>query len=435
MVNRYYLALISLIVFFISCTDNRENPQKVPSIKVPSIIVTEDSVLISNTSDKQYKVTVSILNENVLSENIRKKKSLSLLDLARKCSDKREVALAAVKTANKIPVNIKIADFLDTLVYYTIEPYNEEEAVFSITGQCAPLVSKLSSSSQTVDLKKWLFRKKAHLEEDQVITFTGLVNQLARSKTTEYVTNSTMPVIHNFTGIKYNVHTNMEGEYFVLFAAKSSKEIDEFVEEVVANNFELCSKCSSGSMSCYRDVNSNGYMCISLIAIKKNWSYKIQPLGLVAIDNVVLSQENEDNVTSFSFPDNMKILLPKDRPKIFGSCSVRSANGGGNGVECNVSFHIFQSGDIKSITVKRTKELCYDSWTHKVENKVVYTKDISSMYSFTMMLHLEDGDNFIPVIIEDNHGNKTEFELNERATFTRSNTPKINIDNNVNIYN
>ena len=32
------------------------------------------------------------------------------------------------------------------------------------------------------------------------------------------------------------------------------------------------------------------------------------------------------------------------------------------------------------------------------------------MHSFTMMLHLEDGDNFIPVVIEDNHGNKTEFE-------------------------
>lgn len=56
------------------------------------------------------------------------------------------------------------------------------------------------------------------------------------------------------------------------------------------------------------------------------------------------------------------------------------------------------------------------------------------MHSFTMMLHLVDGDNYIPVVIEDNHGNKTEFELNERASFTRSNAPSINIDNNVNIY-
>ena len=187
-------------------------------------------------------------------------------------------------------------------------------------------------------------------------------------------------------------------------------------------------------MSCYRDVNSNGYMCISLIAIKKDWSYKIQPLGLVAIDNVVISQGNDANISSFNFPNNVKVLLPEEKPEIFGTCNVRSASGGGNGIECNVTFHIIQSGDIKSITVKRTKKLCYDSWTHKVENRVVYTKDIGSMHSFTMMLHLVDGDNYIPVVIEDNHGNKTEFELNERASFTRSNAPSINIDNNVNIY-
>ena len=429
MVNRNYLALISLLVFLFSCTGNRGKSQK-----TPCITITKDSVNISNTSGKQYKVSISILNENVLSEYIGKDKSLSLLELARKCLNKRELALAAVKSDNKIPVNIKIAESLDTLVYYTIEPYNEEEVVFSITGQCAPLISKFSSSSRTIDLKKWLFRKKAHLEEEQIKMFTGLVNQLARSNNTEYVTNTVMPVLHNFSGIKYNVHTNMEGEYFVLFAAKNSKEIDDFVEEVVTNNFKLCSNKSSGSMSCYRDVNSNGYMCISLIAIKKDWSYKIQPLGLVAIDNVVLGEGNGENLNSFSFPNNVKIILPKDRPEIFGTCSVRSASGGGNGVECNVSFHIIQSGDIKSITVKRTKKLCYDNWTHKVENKVVYTKDIGSMHSFTMMLHLEDGDNFIPVVIEDNHGNKTEFELNERASFTRNNAPSINIENNVNIY-
>lgn len=429
MVNKNYFALIAFIAFFVSCTGNTEKSQEVPSLSI-----TKDSVFVSNTSDVQHKLTVSILNDNILSEDIGKNKSLSLLDLAKKCSDKRELALTAVKNANTIPVNIKIDELIDTLVYYTIEPYNEEETSFSISGQCAPLVSKLSSASRSVDLKKWLFRKQAHLEDDQVKVFTGLVNQLARSKTTEYVTNSAMPVLHNFAGVKYNVKTNMEGEYFVLFAAKSSKEIDKFVEEVVANDFELCSKSPSGAMSCYRDVNSNGYMCISLIAIKKDWSYKIQPLGLVAIDNVVISQGNDANISSFNFPNNVKVLLPEEKPEIFGTCNVRSASGGGNGIECNVTFHIIQSGDIKSITVKRTKKLCYDSWTHKVENRVVYTKDIGSMHSFTMMLHLVDGDNYIPVVIEDNHGNKTEFELNERASFTRSNAPSINIDNNVNIY-
>ena len=51
------------------------------------------------------------------------------------------------------------------------------------------------------------------------------------------------------------------------------------------------------------------------------------------------------------------------------------------------------------------------------------------------MLHLTDGDNYIPIIVEDNHGNKREFEINERAKFVRNDAPSINIDNNINIDN
>ena len=103
MVNKNYFALIAFIAFFVSCTGNKEKSQEVPSLSI-----TKDSVFVSNTSDVQHKLTVSILNDNILSEDIGKNKSLSLLDLAKKCSDKRELALTAVKNANTIPVNIKI---------------------------------------------------------------------------------------------------------------------------------------------------------------------------------------------------------------------------------------------------------------------------------------------------------------------------------------
>lgn len=431
MVYRNILTLLTFIVILVSCVNKVEKSQEAPSIRISN-----DSVFISNSSG-QYLLSISILNESVYSEYVGPNKSLSLLEMARKYTDKKKLALAAVKNNNSIPVNININGTSipsDTIIYYTIEPYNEGQSVFSISGQCAPLVSKLSSASRSVELKKWLFREKAYLDEEQVSAFIGLVNQLSRSMTIEYVTNSPIPVLHNFAGIKYNVQTNMEGEYFVLFAAQSAKEINDFVEEVVANDFELCVKSPSGLMNCYRDVKSNGYMCISLIAIKKDWSYKIQPLGLVAIDNVVLSSGDEIKVSSFSFPNNVKVILPKSKPAIYGTCSIRTENGGGNGIECNVSFHIYQSGDIKSITVKRTKKLCFDSWHHKEESRVFYTKDIGEMHAFTMMLHLVDGDNYIPVIVEDYHGNKIEYQINERARFTRNNTPSINIDNNVNIY-
>ena len=91
MVNRIYLTLIASILFLVSCTSNQEKSQE-----APSITITKDSVLISNTSDKQYKLAICISNENILSEDVVKNKSLSLLELARKCSDKRELVVCKV---------------------------------------------------------------------------------------------------------------------------------------------------------------------------------------------------------------------------------------------------------------------------------------------------------------------------------------------------
>lgn len=429
MVSKQYIKLLLLaIIVLCSCNNNGQIDSSVPSIKC-----SRDTLSISTESKKEYTISINIQDETIFSNKTDKNVSYSLLDLVKKCNNKKEVALLALHNENKIPIKIKISELVDTLVYYQIEPYFGEEIVFSITGQCAPLVSKYSNPSQSVDLKKWLFRRKEHLDDEQVRLFSGLLNQLSKSKTTEYITNASMPVLHNFSGLKYNVKSNIDGDYFVLYACQSSKEIDEFVEDVVANNFELCTRTSSGAMSCYRKTDKNGYLCICLIAIKKDWSYKVQPLGLVAIDNVVFGKDDKE-ISSFSFSKNQQVLLPSNKPQIYGTCNIINQSGGGNGIECNVSFHIYHSGDIKSVTVKRTKKLCYDSWTHKVINKVINVKDVNNPYSFTMMLHLVDGDNYIPVVIEDNHGNKIEYELNERATFTRSNAPSIDIDNNINIY-
>jgi hypothetical protein len=50
-------------------------------------------------------------------------------------------------------------------------------------------------------------------------------------------------------------------------------------------------------------------------------------------------------------------------------------------------------------------------------------------------MHLEDGDNFIPVTIVDNHGNEKKEKLKIRARFVRTDTHDINIDNNITIDN
>ena len=46
-------------------------------------------------------------------------------------------------------------------------------------------------------------------------------------------------------------------------------------------------------------------------------------------------------------------------------------------------------------------------------------------------MHLDDGDNFIPVTMIDNHGNTYKTKLKIQARFVRVDTHDINIDNNI----
>lgn len=432
----FYAFLMVLLIFMSSCNNGNTNKKQSKSI----VEFTSDTLSFDNVSNKN--ISIFVQNENVMSFNRSQKKSISisLLDIARKCTDKNEIALRALKNCNVLQIKVVVENEIDTIYNYDILPYYDEDVSFSISGQCAPLVSKFSNPTQAIDIKKWLFRKKEHLDDEKIHLLCGLVNQLSKTNTVEYVTNSTIPVIHSFSKTTYNVKSSIVADYYVLYACSSTKEIEEFVEDAVSSNFDLCSKTLGSSMDCYREANSNGYKCICLVAINNDWNYKIQPLGLIAIDNLapattLSSYEYEEDISSIKFSDNMMVVFPSNKPQINGLCDVSITNSAGNGIECNVSFKIMFAGDVKSVTVKRTKKLCYDSWTHKVENKVIDLTDKKSPYTFTYMLHLTDGDNYIPIIVEDNHGNKCEFEINERAEFVRTDAPNISIDNNININN
>lgn len=434
----YTLFLAILVFCCSSCHKSGNNCNAVSKQSNPIVEFTVDSLSFQNISNKS--ISISIQNEIVMSFNRCQYDSISvsLLDIVRKCKDKNETALQALKNDNALKIRVFIENEIDTTYNYYLSPYYDEDLMFSISGQCAPLISKFSNPTQTIDIKKWLFRKKEHLDNEKIHLLCGLINQLSKTKTIEYVTNSTIPIIHSFSGLKYKVNSSLVADYYVLYACSSSNEIDKFVEYVISNDFNWCVKTLNNWMECRRQTGSNGYKCICLIAINNDWTYKIQPLGLIAIDNlapVTKLSSYEGDISSIKFSNDVKVLFPHDKPQINGLCDVSITNSVGDGIECNVSFRILFAGDVKSVTVKRTKKLCYDSWHHKVENKVINLTDKLSPYTFTYMLHLTDGDNYIPIIVEDNHGNKREFEINERAEFVRNDAPSINIDNNINVDN
>ena len=81
----------------------------------------------------------------------------------------------------------------------------------------------------------------------------------------------------------------------------------------------------------------------------------------------------------------------------------------------------------------------YESYYPKPERKTILLKDSQSKIKIVYDYHLTDGDNLIPLIVEDNHGNKKQIEINVPVNFEYRGGNGINIDieNNINnsIYN
>lgn len=182
-----YVLLIMLLICCSSCNHGNTASRYPKSV----IGFTTDTLSINNISNKN--ISISVQDENVISMVGCKKNaiSLSLLDIIRKCKDKNEIALRALKNNNALQIKVVVENEIDTCCNYNISPYYDEDAIFAISGQCAPLVSKFSNPTQTVDVKKWLFRKKEHLDNDNIHLLRGLVNQLSKTNTIEYITNST----------------------------------------------------------------------------------------------------------------------------------------------------------------------------------------------------------------------------------------------------
>jgi hypothetical protein len=133
--------------------------------------------------------------------------------------------------------------------------------------------------------------------------------------------------------------------------------------------------------------------------------------------------------------------LPNNKPEIAGYARVISTNYGGNGISCNVSFSIEFGGDAKTVTIVREFEdefakrfKTYSDYP-RPEKKIINLSGKKSPYEFTYKIHLEEGDNLIPIIVTDNLGNTNHYQVNVPSHFSRDNSPDVNIDNNIDINN
>ena len=427
-----FFAYICTLIGIASCSDG----SKTSSDSIKPVVSCENEILnVTSLDEKEHNIKIYIEKKEVVNKSYSDVYKASIPTIFKGYGSNYEIALMAISgISTGIALNIKIDDVIDTIVYATIEPLETKKCTSSIRGNCARLISAESNPEQEVNIKKWLFRKNKQLEQYQIDQMKGILAKINSNGTSDYVTNGTIPVLKNFAGVSYQVSSEMKADHYILYASSSDKEIKDFVEEIVANDFELTSKSLGTSMNCYRKMDSDGYKCITLIGINDDWSYNVEPLGLVAIDNTPPRQLStpSQGINQILLKGNKRVVIPKSKPMIDGMAYVSVLDWDGNGLECNVTFNVLFSGDAKSITVVRNKKLCYPG-EHRIENKVVNLSDKDSPYMFTYTLHFEGGNNIIPIIVEDYHGNRNEYTINVPARFTR-NTPDVQIDNNINVW-
>lgn len=409
-----------------------------------------DSIVLETDTFNTYKYKVSVLNEVILSDSAKGRKAFGLKDLLkRQIMDKYSLAYYLVNNNMKVPVGVLITNVKDTTLFVNFQYSSMQNVNANITGICAPLKCSNQDDKLWDNIRRWAYQHRKQMRNDILLRFRDVLFELNRTKYYEYVTNERVPIVNDLTNLKYKVQSDLKAKYYYLYATCSQNELDKFVEDMVVKNYPNSSLTGNGIFPCYANAGKSGYKCLTLIGINEDWSYSICPLGLIATDlrapfiedDFVNSLLGGNRYTFIDFKGNQRVKLPTNKPLIDGYAFVDVPNWDGNGVECNVTFRIKYLGDIKSVIIKRTASLCYhdgDYWGDlKPENKVIFVKGLRNPYVFTYKLHFENGDNIIPIIVEDWHGNKREGNIRISAQFVRTNSSDVNIENNINnnIYN
>lgn len=408
----------------------------------PSVVISDGYITISDDFHQVLNAQVTIDDRINISKEISSNQKTSLLSLLKTNKDFfNDIAFLLAQENGDIPLRLMIGEYIDTAFVFHLD--TKEVSLYfakSIQGRCANLVGCHDASNVESDIIKWLFRNNIKNPSDDIINKMRLyLQELNRTNYNEYITNETIPVITSFQDINYRLTSNIIADNYYLFACKSEKEIEVFVEDMVSNKFEGSIHSLKQNISCFRSPSTSGTVCIFLVGIDENWDYKIAPVGLVCIDNVKpsITPINESGCSDIVLNKNrIKIKMPSKVPTVNGYAHLSTRDFGGNGIKCKVNFSLSFGGDIKSITLIREGALTYkNSLFTDVDNerKVIDLQSEKSPLLFSYDLHLEEGDNYLPVIISDLRGNSTEFKFNIPAHFTRPKEPSINIENDVNV--
>ena len=439
-----------------------------PSIDIDDISFANNTLVIKNISQMKYEVTISYLNRNVTQEYEDTTIEIDIDSLIRGDNfNNNHIALHLVQNDMRLPFSITISD-ISTEYEYTYSPKHVNNGPYAtlVSGKAAPVHPMGKVDVKIEDLTKWLYFNDTYMDTEDIQRFYNVVYDLSQFESSVYQMEqgASLPVIKNFKGLKYRIKSNIKADYYYLFATSEEQEVEEFVSEVISQGFPQAESNINNSLSCFRKADStsgilsgyrnSGLRVLLLIAINRDWSKTIMPVGLVNLDNSgPLIIEGSDPLTDIL--EGRKIYNPHESLKDLQQKHNTQSISDKLGINSNLVFNKY---GFEVIRQKTYSETLYVKTGHFYGNeanfilekrghveaitieygstsRIYNVKDKISPFTINCWLPLNIGENHVTIKATDKLGNQSRHTHTINMVRVTDDNPDININNQIDIYN
>lgn len=445
--NSYTIKLICSFAFAVilcsSCNPNSESKTKshltsnfstVKEYDHLSIAVSNNQIIVNGSPNKSHIANVKVDNiyDNQILIHVGDK--LDIVHILKNNSKSYvDLAYTLAKNNGDIAISLNVPGVIDTTIHSHINISNAPACKAEIINGIGARLSKNAHTSNIdSDIRKWLYQQGIKQFDELTIgkmkSYLKELHKTNKHEYTTYTTNEDISLISSFRGIHYKIKSTMKADNYYLFACNTEMEVEEFIEEMIAINFESSTKSLTQSMPCFRSPNASSLNCILLVGINNDGCHQIEPVGLVCIDNnapihtqyASFTSNNDFKQITFNkylFSINHNSIIPNTK----GVWRITYGKFQGH----TIPYTITWSGDVTKIVIH----------TGKHKSRTISLSDKTSPYHVSIYTDLIIGDNYIQVDAYDKVGNKNKYDLHIETVGVKNNSPDINIYNDISINN
>ena len=423
-----------------------------------TIFVTNDTIVVKGDSIKSCYLHYCIENTNCDSIYIKLDTTFSIDDIL--YADYKIAYKMAMQNGN-LTIRLFMQNEFDTTFVIHKEYTSPKQYNTHATGcNYAKIIPNTDFITNAPKVRKWLYKKNIKNIPDSIIEriigYNQVLKQLEDGRT-EYITFQDIFTVQDKTPIistneqrplpQLYVESDMQADHYYLFWASDDSELNYLIEWQCTNNFDKGCTNLPSKLKSYRANSNSGTYCIFLVGINNDWGTQVCPIGLVCIDNE--SPENYSKPLLYNIGDTsegyalifikhgIKILVPHDKSARFsGGATISWGSFEGHGNVLRIPYTFNWWGDVRYIRIINERTSDWDSFLTASKTIVIDTHKYQSPHKATFNTYLPNtGDNYLPLELEDERGNKSTYTINI-TTHRVNQNPQISIDNNIynNIY-